>query len=90
MTHIKFSYPDEFERTVDLTQDEFEHHIRLMAALKMFELGKLSAARASEFSGMTKAAFLDACATYHISPYNISEAALETEIREDLDTLDNL
>jgi len=34
-----------------------EQHIRLMAALKMFELGKISSGKAAELAGMSRLAF---------------------------------
>jgi len=35
---LKIKYPAGFESAVHMTKDEMEQHIRLMAALKMFEL----------------------------------------------------
>ena len=37
---LKIKYPVGLEHAVHMTKDEMEQHIRLMAALKMFELGK--------------------------------------------------
>ena len=39
---VDVSVPDGFEKTVSTTAGELEDQVRLMAALKMFELGKLS------------------------------------------------
>ena len=38
---LKIHYPSGLEQQVSLTKSEMEQHIRLMAALKMFELGKM-------------------------------------------------
>jgi hypothetical protein len=43
---LTIRYPAGFERAVHLTKAEMEQHLRLMAALKMFELGKISDADA--------------------------------------------
>ncbi len=36
---LKIKYPAGFEFAVHMTKEELEQHIRLMADLKMFELG---------------------------------------------------
>lgn len=38
---LKIKYPSGFEQYVHMTKEEMEQCIRLMAALKMFEIGKL-------------------------------------------------
>ena len=42
---LRIQYPDSFEEAVHLTKAELEQNIRLMAALKMFELGKVSSGK---------------------------------------------
>lgn len=42
MQELTIAYPDDFELAVQLTKEELEAQVRLMAALKMFELGKRS------------------------------------------------
>ena len=64
-----------------MTKDELEHHIRLMAALKMFELGKVSSGKAAELAGMSRIEFLETCGRYRISVYNYSPNEAEEELR---------
>lgn len=64
---------------------EMEQHIRLMAALKMFELGKISSGKAAELAGMSRAEFLEACGRYRISVFNYPDGEAELEIRKDLE-----
>lgn len=45
---LKIKYPTGFEYAVHMTKDEIEQHIRLMAMLKMFELGKISPGKAAD------------------------------------------
>jgi predicted HTH domain antitoxin len=87
MSDLTIKYPPDFERTVRLTKEEFEAHVRLMAALKMFELGKISSGKAAEFSGMSRVDFLEACGRYKVSFFNYDEEDLENEISHDLETL---
>ncbi len=44
---LRIKYPRGFELAVQMTKEEMEQHIRLMAALKMFELGKISSGKAA-------------------------------------------
>jgi len=55
--NLSIKYPAGFENSVQMTKDEMEQHIRLMAALKMFELGKISSGKAAELAGMSRLAF---------------------------------
>jgi len=54
------AFPDNFEWAVQTTTEELEARtscppmIRLMAALKMFELGKLSSGKAAELAGLSR------------------------------------
>jgi predicted HTH domain antitoxin len=83
---LKIKYPSGFEHAVHMTKEEIEQHIRLMAALKMFELGKISSGKASELAGMSRTEFLEACDRYRVSIFNYPDDEAETEIKKDLET----
>lgn len=78
--------PANFEMAVHLTRAELEHHLRLMAALKMFELGQISSGKAAEFVGITRVDFLHTCGRYRISVFNYPPEDAEAEIIRDLKT----
>jgi predicted HTH domain antitoxin len=82
---LKIRYPSGFELAVHMTKDELEHHIRLMAALKMFELGKVSSGKAAELAGMSRIEFLETCGRYRVSIYNYSPDKAEGELRRDME-----
>lgn len=54
MKQLMLSYPEGFEQAMQLTPAELEVHIKLMAALKMFELGTLSAGKAAALAGLSR------------------------------------
>lgn len=87
MSELTIKYPPEFEMAVHLTKDELEGHIRLMAALKMFELGKISSGKAAEFAGMPRVEFFEACNRYKVSLFNYSDDEIEEELKSDLEVL---
>ena len=63
---LKIRYPKGLEYAVHMTKDEMERHIRLMAALKMFELGKISSGKAAELAGLPRVEFLETCGRYRV------------------------
>lgn len=86
LEELRIKYPAGFEQAVHLTKDEMEQHIRLMAALKMFELGKISSGKAAELAGMSRIEFFEACGRYHVSVFNYPAEELEDEIKKDMET----
>jgi predicted HTH domain antitoxin len=84
MKTLSVAYPEDFESAVHLTSEELAAQIRLMAALKMFELGKLSSGKAAALAGLTRVEFLEMCGRYHISVFNYSPEELVEELPADL------
>ena len=83
MKALAVTYPDNFELAVSTTSEEFEAQVRLMAALKMFELGKLSSGKAAELAGISRVEFFEMCGRYRVSIFNYSPEDLENELQED-------
>ncbi|MDI6889855.1 MAG: UPF0175 family protein [Thermodesulfovibrionales bacterium] len=83
---LKIRYPSGFEHSVHMTKEEMEQHIRLMAALKMFELGKISSGKAAELAGMSRVEFFEVCGRYRVGIFNYPAEEAEKEIRKDLET----
>jgi len=84
MKQITLEYPEDLAAAVQTTPEELQAQIRLMAALKMFELGKLSSGKAAELAGMSRVEFFEACGRYHVSVFNYPPKELEAEIQADL------
>jgi predicted HTH domain antitoxin len=84
------SLPENFEMAVHLTRPEIDHHLRLMAALKMFELGQISSGKAAELVGMTRVDFLHTCGRYRVSIFNYPPDEAEAEILRELEAISQL
>ena len=82
---LRIKYPGGLEDAVHMTKEELEHHIRLMAALKMFELGKVSSGKAAELAGMSRIEFLETCGRYKVSLLNYPPEEVEEELKGDLE-----
>ena len=83
-------YPKGLERAINMTEAELEQHIRLMAALKMFELGKISSGKAAELAGISRVEFFDVCGRYKVNLFNYPEDELEAELKSDLAVLSTI
>ncbi|MCZ6636032.1 MAG: UPF0175 family protein [bacterium] len=87
MKQITLEYPDDFEAAVQATPEELAAQIRLMAALKMFELAKLSSGKAAELAGMSRTEFFEMCGRYRVSVFNYPSEELEAELKADLEAV---
>lgn len=80
MEQLTINYPEGLESAISTTREELEYQIRLMAALKMFELGKLSSGKAAQLAGITRVEFFEMCGRYHVPIINYSPEELEREL----------
>ena len=86
MGQVTIPYPAGLEESIQTPSGEVQQEPRLMAALKMFELGNLSSGKAAELAGLSRIGFFEACARYKVSVFNYSAEELEGEIRQDLES----
>lgn len=84
MSQITIDYPEALELAVQTTPEELQAQIRLMAALKMFELGKLSSGKAAELAGLSRVEFLEACGRYRVPVFNYAPEGLAAELKADV------
>jgi predicted HTH domain antitoxin len=84
MSELVLSYPDDLVEAIKLTPDELAAMVPLMAALKMFELGKISSGKAAELAGLSRVDFYDACARYRVSAFNYADSEVEAELLHDI------
>ena len=87
---LTIHYPAGLERAIRLTKEEMEQHLRLMAALKMFELGKISSGKAAELAGMSRVEFFEACGRYRVSLFNYSGDELQRALETDVNTIESM
>ncbi len=59
---------------------DFLLEMRLAAAIKWFELGKISQAKAAELADLSRSEFLEALSRYHVSPFQATENELIEEV----------
>ena len=62
------------------TPKDFVHELRLTAAVKWYEMGKISQSKAAELAGISRVEFLRALGQFQVSPYQITPEELAAEV----------
>ncbi|HWU90524.1 MAG TPA: UPF0175 family protein [Kofleriaceae bacterium] len=75
MRQIMVEVPETVLLAEKMDEADFGRELRTLAALKLYELGRLSSGRAAELAGMSRVEFLMSLGRYKVFP-------LEAELRE--------
>ncbi len=73
MKTATIDYPNEVRLSLGLTDEQFVNEIRMMAAIKLFELGRLSSGHAAELAGISRIRFLHELERYGVTTSSLSE-----------------
>ncbi len=76
MYQISLSLPDETALALHLTPEQLAPEISLLAAIKLYELGKLSSGTAANLAGIPRVVFLSKLADYGVDTFRLKEAEL--------------
>ncbi|WPL19269.1 putative small protein [Thiorhodovibrio winogradskyi] len=76
---IEIELPDEPLVSLKETPEHFAKEIKMLAAVKLFELGRLSSGRAAQLAGIPRVAFLMRLADYRVSPIQLSAEELAAD-----------
>jgi len=66
---LTIELPDDVLTGLQREPGELADELRLAAAVKWYELGRVSQGKAAQIAGMGRAAFLDALARFRVSPF---------------------
>jgi predicted HTH domain antitoxin len=72
--------PEEAFSSLRKSPGDFAAELRLAAAMKWFEIGKVSQAKAAELAGLSRAEFIADMQRFGVSPIQLRPGELEAEI----------
>jgi len=81
MRDVTLSVPDETLLALKLTPEGLASEVRLAAAMKLYELGRLSSGAAASLAGIPRAVFLAKLADYGIPTFRLTEGELQEDLR---------
>ena len=81
MSRIVIDVPDESLAALKLSGDEAGRELRTAAAMKLYELGRLSSGAAAALAGIPRVAFLGRLGEYGIATFRQSGEDLREEFR---------
>lgn len=78
---LTIPYTDDILLSLKETKEQFEENAKLLLALKLYELGKISSGKAAKLAGLDRITFLLTLNKYKVSPFqmDIDEILVESK-----------
>lgn len=80
MNVLTIPYTEELLLSLKESPEEFVAEARLLLAVKLYELGRISTGRAAELAGMPRVAFFFALNRFGLSPIGVDPTELEQDL----------
>jgi predicted HTH domain antitoxin len=80
MRTVSIEFPDEIFAAVRKDPNEFAQELRIVAAVKWYELGEISQGRASEIARLTRSEFINALSRFKVTPFQYTDEDLAAEL----------
>lgn len=81
MSEITLSIPDDALLALKVKPDQLGAKLRLAAAIKLYELGRISSGAAAKLAGIPRTVFLMKLSDYGVDTFRLSEEELREETR---------
>ena len=79
MSELKISVPDDALVALRIEPEALGAELRMAAAVKMYELGRMSSGTAARLAGVPRAVFISRLADYDVPAFRLTEAQLEAD-----------
>lgn len=77
--NVVIELPDDTFSVLNTNADVLAREIRIAAAVKWYEIGLISQAKAAELAGLSRTAFIEALSRFSVSPFQETPEELEQE-----------
>ena len=81
---LTIPYSDDLLLSLKESPEEFEAEARLLLAVKLYELGRVSTGRAAALAGMERVEFLFALRRFNVSPIDVDPEELQRDVENAL------
>jgi predicted HTH domain antitoxin len=81
MSQIMLEVPEATLQALQLAPEALADELRMAAAVKLFELGRLSSGLAAQLAGVSRPLFLSKLASYGVPTFRLTEEELRREER---------
>ena len=80
MQQVTIDIPEETLRALKLAPDNAARELRLVAAVKLYEMGRLSSGAAAQLAGIPLTVFLQKLADYGVVTFRLTGEELRREL----------
>ncbi len=81
MLQVTLEVPEDTSLALKVAPDALAHELQLAAAVKLYELRRLSSGAAARLAGIPRTVFLMRLADYGVNTFDLSEEELAQEVR---------
>lgn len=78
---VQIELPEEVLIALKETPEELAKEIRILAAVKFYQMGKLSSGRAAELAGIPRVSFLQSLSRYKVPIFELTPEELKEDLK---------